>query len=71
MPFFSNSFTKAASENLAGGLVYFCSKLIFSNFKISPSDNGGKIASSGSLDELPDILVYPSKTISLPRAVNT
>ena len=71
IPFFSSSLTSAASENLAGGLVYFWSKFNCSRFKISPSANGGKIASSGSLDAVPDILVYPSKTISLPLAEKT
>ena len=45
MPFFSNSFTRAASENLAGGFVNFCSSFISFKSRVSPSESGGKISS--------------------------
>ena len=46
IPFFSNSFTRAASEYLDGGLVNFWSSLISFKLRLSPSFNGGKISSS-------------------------
>ena len=66
IPFFSSSLTSAASENLDGGFVYFCSKLIFSTVRESPSFSDGRISSS--FEEVLRTFVKPSKTNSLPLA---
>ena len=68
IPFFSNSLTKAASENLAGGLVYFCLFSRSLRLKFWFTASGGKILESWSSDFDLTILVKPSKTTSLPVA---
>ena len=66
----AGAFEKAASENLAGGFVCFLSSFNSSNDKTSSSERWGKMSSLGFLVLSLEILVYPSKTISLPLAVN-